>query len=129
MQALFACEAREQNPDTVIDYLFDNFGKHITDRSFGAKLFEGIWKHLKEIQETISTFAPEWPIEKIDPVERVILYIGVYELRFCKDVPKAVVINEAIEIAKQFADENSGKFVNGVLNSVSEEYRKDEKKS
>jgi len=129
MQALFACEAREQKPEKVMDYLFVTFGKHITDRSFGANLFSDIWKHLSKIQKTISTFAPEWPIEKIDPVERVILYIGVCELLFCKDVPKAVVINEAIEIAKEFADENSGKFVNGVLNSVSQEYRKGEKKS
>lgn len=129
MQSLFAQEAREQDSKLVFEYILKEFGPKIQDDSFAKELFFGILETIDEIQDAIVRFAPEWPIDKIDPVERAILYIGVYELLKCPDTPKAVVINEAIEIAKEYADQNSGKFVNGVLNSVAQEVgAKDEKK-
>lgn len=124
MQSLFAYEARSTDPDQILDYVMGEFGPKIQDPSFAQQIFHGVLENLDEIKDVIVKFAPEWPVEKIDPVERAILYIGIYELLKCEDVPKAVVINEAIEIAKEFSDENSGKFVNGVLNSVAEHYRK-----
>ena len=76
-------------------------------------------KNQKPIEKYIRKHAPEWPLEKMNPVERVILTLGVCELIDPeKDVPMNVAINESIELAKTYGDENSGKFVNGVLNSV-----------
>src|SRR5262249_34999448 len=64
------------------------------------------------------TYAPEWPINQITIVDRNILRIGVFELKFTNDIPPKVAINEAIELAKSFGGESSGRFVNGVLGAV-----------
>ena len=72
-----------------------------------------------QIEKLIKKHAPEWPIEKMNPVERVILTLGICELLYPeKDVPVNVAINESIELAKTYGDESSSKFINGVLNSV-----------
>ncbi|MDP3794242.1 MAG: transcription antitermination factor NusB, partial [Candidatus Uhrbacteria bacterium] len=67
---------------------------------------------------SIRRFAPDWPLEKITTVDRNVLRIGTYELLFNFDIPSKVAINEAIELAKTFGGESSGKFVNGVLGAV-----------
>ena len=76
----------------------------------------------KKIYEIIQKNAPEWPIDKVAPVDRAILEIGVYEIVFSDDIPPVVAINEAIEIAKVYGDTNSPKFINGVLSTVMTEY-------
>jgi len=85
---------------------------------FLEQLLHGVIQHIHTIQEVIRQYAPEWPLEKINPVDRSILYLGVYEILFDPDVPDIVAIDEAIETAKKYGNENSGKFVNGVLNTV-----------
>lgn len=124
MQALFECEAHPRDMKKIFDYRMGESGKKITDREFAEKLFFGVIEYMNEIKKIITVYAPEWPIEKIDPVERAILYVGVYELVYTDDAPAAVVINEAIEVAKTFADEHSNKFINGVLNSVAKNEKK-----
>ena len=73
----------------------------------------------QQIDKLIKKHAPEWPLDKMNTVERVILTLGICELLYPeKDVPVNVAINESIELAKAYGDDNSGKFINGVLNSV-----------
>jgi N utilization substance protein B len=86
--------------------------------AFLEDLLHGIVKHITTIQDVIRQYAPEWPLEKINPIDRSILYLGVYEILFDPDVPDIVAIDEAIETAKKYGNENSSKFVNGVLNTV-----------
>jgi N utilization substance protein B len=71
-----------------------------------------------EIDGIITKYAPEWPIEQITVVDRNILRIGIYELKWVTNIPSKVAINEAIELAKTFGGESSGRFVNGVLGAV-----------
>ncbi|KKR89846.1 MAG: N utilization substance protein B-like protein [Candidatus Uhrbacteria bacterium GW2011_GWE2_41_1153] len=71
-----------------------------------------------KIDETLVTFAPEWPIDEMTNTDRNILRLGVYELKFDEKIPAKVAINEAIELGKAFGGEASGKFVNGVLGAV-----------
>jgi len=87
---------------------------------YPAKLITDIHKKLKTIDSIIEKAAPEWPIDKISVVDRNVLRIGLYELLFVdkSEVPAKVAINEAIELAKTFGGDNSGKFVNGVLGAV-----------
>jgi len=118
MQSLFEYEAHPRDVEAIFFDRYQDLGKKIGDDSFAYHMFKGVLANLKQIKIVINQYAPEWPIDKIDPVERVILYIGVYELIFVDDAPKAVVINEGIELAKTYADENSNKFINGVLNAV-----------
>ncbi len=99
------------------------FAPGLDDDAFVSNLIEDVLKKQKVIDEIIEKAAPDWPIEKISVVDRNILRIGLTELLFGDraQVPPKVAINEAIELAKTFGGENSGKFVNGVLGAVYKE--------
>jgi len=90
------------------------------DVDFIYNLAEGILKHRAQIDEIIEKAAPEWPLEQINIIDRNVLRIGLHELLFGdrKEVPPKVAINEAIELAKNYGGESSGKFINGVLGTV-----------
>lgn len=117
------------NKEKVLDieetakYAIDNFGAGIDNTDFIKNLVQGIMSKKEELDEIIQKAAPEWPIDQIAVIDRNILRIGLYELLFedRKEVPPKVAINEAIELAKSFGGEASGKFVNGVLGTVYKE--------
>lgn len=88
------------------------------DMEFTRKLVAGVIENLKALNDAIRKFAPDWPLEQITNVDRNVLRMGIYELKYDKDIPPKVAINEAIELAKTFGGESSGKFVNGVLGSI-----------
>ena len=90
------------------------------DADFIKNLVNGVKKNQDEIDKLISMSAPEWPLDQISLIDKTILSISIYELKFAKDVPPKVSINEAVELAKQFGSDNSSKFINGVLGSVYE---------
>jgi N utilization substance protein B len=119
MQSFFEYEARAGDLKAILDYNLAEYGEKITERSFAESLAAKIEKNYAWIRELIMRHAPEWPVDRMDPVERAILFVGICELIDPeKDVPINVAINEAIELAKTYGDENSGKFINGVLNAV-----------
>lgn len=107
----------------VLDRNIEEFAPNKTDRPFMEKLLEGILGKQTELDLVIEKAAPEWPIDRISPVDRNILRLGLFELLFAdrKEVPAKVAINESIELAKQFGGENSSRFVNGVLGAVYKE--------
>jgi transcription antitermination protein NusB len=109
--------------DEVLDRNITEFAPNKTDRPFMDTLLQGILGKQAELDLVIEKAAPEWPIDRISPVDRNILRLGLYELLFAdrKEVPAKVAINEAIELAKQFGGENSSRFVNGVLGAVYKE--------
>ncbi len=90
----------------------------VQEPSFIKRLVAGINKHQSELDALLQPIAPEWPIDQIARMDRVVLWIGAYELLYEKDTPPRVVINEAVELAKGFGGENSSKFVNGVLGTL-----------
>jgi len=121
MQALFEWDYKGKDMaqlDAIINYNFQAFAPQFNDHTFTEKIVKGVVSKLAEIDEYITKYAPEWPLEQITNVDRNILRIGIYELIFDPDVPSKVAINEAIEMAKTFGGESSGKFVNGVLGSI-----------
>lgn len=122
MQSLYEWDFFNKKGDVkyITERNLKEFGAGIKDEKFVRELVEGVIKNIAAIDEVIKNAAPDWPIEKIAPVERNILRIGLYELLFGdkKAVPPKVAINEAIELAKGFAGEAAGKFVNGVLGAV-----------
>ena len=106
------------NLHEVLDRNIARYQKTIEDPSFIKKLVEGVAKHEAELDGVLQPIAPEWPIDQIARIDRVVLRIGLYELMYAKDIPPKVVINEAVELAKSFGGDNSSKFVNGVLGTV-----------
>ncbi len=101
----------------------DEFGGDHADRPFMEQLLTGVIAKRPDIDLVIEKAAPEWPLERIAPIDRNILRLGLYELLFAdrSQVPAKVAINEAIELAKTFGGESSGRFVNGVLGAVYKE--------
>ena len=96
------------------------FGPGLEDKKFAHTLAQGVLDNLSQLDKIIEKAAPEWPIDQITIVDRNVLRLGLYELLHANrdEVPPKVAINEAIELAKNFSGESSGKFVNGVLGTV-----------
>lgn len=134
LQSLFEWDFRHQPADQlkpIIKYNIAEFAPGIEDTDFIFDLVFGVRGHLADIDALISQSAPDWPIEQITTVDRNVLRMGIYELKFAnaQDVPPKVAINEAIELAKTFGGASSGKFINGVLGTIYKkmgEPRKDE---
>jgi N utilization substance protein B len=93
-------------------------GAGMDEPEFVFALLDGIEANISTIDEHIVATAPEWPLEQITVVDRNILRIGIYELIIAKEIPPKVAINEAVELAKHFGGESSGKFINGVLGTL-----------
>lgn len=127
LQTLFEWDfnGRRKGDDTsaVLDRDAKEFAPGMGDFSFSRGLLSRILEKCGDLDTIIQKAAPDWPLEKISVIDRNILRIGLYELLFADkaEVPEKVAINEAIELAKTFGGENSGKFVNGVLGSVYKE--------
>lgn len=129
VQSLYEWDFYGKKPEKLEELTETNikeFGPGLKDESFVWKLINGVVSHLFDIDKVIEKAAPEWPVEQITIVDRNILRIGLYELLYEdeKEVPPKVAINEAIELAKTFGGENSGKFINGVLGTVFKEMEK-----
>jgi len=127
MQVLFELDFREGNSAKFIDETLERvvaeFAPGMEDMSYVKELADGVISHIDKIDAIVEKAAPDWPIEQIAAVDRNILRLGLYELIFSDraDVPAKVAINEAIELAKTFGGESSGRFVNGVLGTVYKE--------
>jgi N utilization substance protein B len=120
MQSLFTWDfnGKKDDIEDIIRINFSYFAPEFDDNGFVKTLIKGVIKNNEEIDKYIIKYATEWPLDQITIVDRNILRIGVYELVMLDDIPPKVAINEAIEIAKTFGGESSGKFVNGVLGAI-----------
>jgi N utilization substance protein B len=126
LQTLFEWDIRQCPPDVAKEALKRNMGEFAPaagDAPFMEELLKGVLERTSDLDLVISKAAPEWPLERIAPVDRNVLRLGLYELLFAdrEKVPAKVAINEAIELAKSYGGENSGRFVNGVLGAVYKE--------
>ena len=123
MQSLYEWDFRgrkvEELPE-IVDRNIKEFASGLEDTSFIQQLIDGVIKYTDQIDKIIEKAAPQWPLNQVAVVDRNVLRLGLYELLFGKreEVPPKVAINEAIELAKSFGGESSGKFVNGVLGTV-----------
>lgn len=124
LQTLYEQDFRREVDDKdfkLADVLARNISRYketIDDTAFIEKLVQGVDEHQTALDGIIAPVAPEWPIDQIARMDRIVLRIGVYELLYDDSVPPKVVINEAVELAKAFGGDNSSKFINGVLGTV-----------
>jgi N utilization substance protein B len=116
----FRCEAGDESFDLglVLKRNVARYESTVDDVFFVEELVNGIAQRVSELDDIIRPLAPEWPLEQIARMDRVVLRMGVYELYYQPDVPPKVVINEAVELAKAFGGDNSSKFINGVLGTA-----------
>ncbi len=124
LQTLYEQELRQDagdksfKLDEVLDRNIKRYQDVLSDVAFIKQLVAGINKHAAKLDAELQPVAPEWPIDQIARMDRLVLRIGLYELQNEADVPPKVVINEAVELAKAFGGDNSSRFVNGVLGTL-----------
>ena len=129
MQSLYEWDFSGKKPDIlekIVEKNIKEFGPGLQDKDFIWQLIKGVVSRISDIDKIIEKAAPEWPIDQITIIDRNVLRIGLYELLYGnkEEVPPKVAINEAIELAKSFGGESSGKFINGVLGTVFKEIEK-----
>ena len=124
LQTLYEQEFREGagdksfNLEVVLKRNVARYADPLDDKAFVSRIVHGVSKTASELDATLGPIAPEWPIDQIARIDRVILRMGLYELTYERDTPPKVVINEAVELAKAFGGESSSKFINGVLGTA-----------
>lgn len=119
LQILFQLDIKQEKPSAAILKRF--WAEYQTDdevKSFAEEIVKGTYKHLAEINAVICRSAKNWSLDRMAVVDRNVLRMAVYEVLYRMDIPTSVTINEAIEIAKKYGTDESGAFVNGILDSV-----------
>lgn len=125
LQILYQMEMSASDPKAVLALFWKGVEAPDDIRDFAVSLVEGIWRNRKEVDELIERHSTHWKLGRMAVVDRNILRLAVYELLYLHDVPKNVTLNEAIEIAKKYGTEDSGSFINGILDNIGKEVRKE----
>jgi N utilization substance protein B len=118
MQALYEIDAVDGDPAAALDAVAAEHQARPRARTFASDLVQGVLHHLETIDAVIGAAAPQWPLAQVAGVDKAVLRVAICELLFGRRVPPKVAINEAIDIAKTYGGEGSGRFVNGVLGHV-----------
>jgi N utilization substance protein B len=119
LQALYEIDSVGHTAETVPDRLLREQKLSEENSQFVHRLVEGVSQNRRDIDVSIERFAPAWPIQQTPVIDRNILRLAIFEILIDNEVPVKVAINEAVELAKKFGGDNSARFVNGVLSSVS----------
>jgi N utilization substance protein B len=118
LQALFEIDSVHHNPALVIERRLQDALLPEAGAEFARDLVDGVSEHQEQLDALVGRYAPEWPVDQIAIIDRNILRIAIYEILMRNDTPVKVAINEAVELAKEFGSDSSGRFVNGVLGSL-----------
>lgn len=114
---LYEAEVKERPPADVLASL------PVEPDPYAAELTAGVGEHRGEIDGLIRRFAKGWSLERMPSLDRAVLRLAIFELGWCADVPTGVVIDEAVDLAKQYSTDDSGRFVNGMLSRIAQELR------
>jgi N utilization substance protein B len=119
LQALYELDRSRHHPDNVVDRLVSEVGLSPENSAFVRELVSKVTENKAKLDEYIKRFATAWPLEQVSVIDKNILRLAIFEILFDNKVSVKVAINEAVELAKKFGSDNSPRFVNGVLGSVS----------
>ena len=118
MQALYQLDVQGPDLFQILDRFFTEADEDDLVRNLASDWTKGTWENLEQCDEPIIASTIKWQFTRLSPVDKSILRLAVYQLKFCPDIPPKVVINEAIELAKKFSTDKSPAFVNGVLDAI-----------
>lgn len=118
IKVLFHLEFSKDDPALAFDSICNHFGAAEDIKPFSKELVEGVHVHLDELDELLAKASQHWRLERIAKVDRSILRLALYELLYRDDIPPKVSINEAVDLGKKFGSEESGAFINGILDKI-----------
>jgi transcription antitermination protein NusB len=121
LRVLFELEGTQKDSDAVLDYHADDTGAAADVLAFARDLVTGVLSNLERVDDAVEAASSNWRLEEIGKVERAVLRLGAYELLLARETPVSVAIDEAVELAKAYAGEEAGGFVNGVLGRIAAE--------
>ena len=127
MQALYQLEVQGHDLLERLDEFFIENGSDDSIRKLASDWTKGTWENLAQCDELIAASTIKWRLSRLSSVDKSILRLAVYQLKFCPDIPPKVVINEAIELAKKFSTAQSSAFVNGVIDSILKKLKAEDK--
>jgi len=120
MQALFYMDIRKDASEETLEYFCDCFCPSKKSRPFFRKLVNGVLGKKGQIDALVERFSQNWNISRMSCVDRNVMRIAIYEMLYCDDIPPKVSINEAVDIGKKFGTQESGAFINGIMDSIRE---------
>ena len=126
MQALFFMDVNRNISDEMVKRFCVSFNPRHSERPFFLELVKGVISTLSQLDSVIERFSKNWRISRMSPVDKNIMRIAAYEILFCKDIPSKVSINEAVDIGKKFGTEESGAFINGIIDSIRIAYEQED---
>lgn len=123
LKVLFMVDMGANNPEQALQYVLNNAGEHNKklpeqERGFCTTLVNGVLANRDELSEMLTPFLINWQLERLAPVVRVIMLMALYEIIYLEDIPVAVTINEAVELSREYQDDESARFVNAVLDNI-----------
>lgn len=121
LKVLFARDLGKVEPYTMLEQLAEEENSGDNAKNFSRYLIEGVILNQEQLDRTIKEYAIEWDLDRMAAVDRNIMRLALYEMFYSPDVPKAVAVNEAVELAKLYGSEDSARFINGILGKVIKE--------
>ena len=118
LHVLYQLEMGQEDPRATLALTFQHFRPQVKSQEFCSRLVEGVWQHREQIDRLIEENSEHWKLARMAAVDRNILRIATFELIACPDIPFKVTLNEAVELAKKFGSEDSGAFINGILDKI-----------
>jgi N utilization substance protein B len=125
LQVLYQIDVSKIDVKEATHLFWSSFKAPEKAREFSSVLIEGAWSHREEIDRLINSCSENWSLERMAKVDKNILRMATYELLYCRDIPTKVILNEAIDLGKDYGSENSGSFINGILDALYPKLRKE----
>ncbi|MBN1381584.1 MAG: transcription antitermination factor NusB [Deltaproteobacteria bacterium] len=123
LQVLYQLDVLNIDVKEAVELFWLNFEATQEAREFSTLLIEGAWDNRSEIDKLISSCSENWSLGRMSRVDKNILRMAAYELLYCHDIPPKVTLNEAIDLGKTYGSENSGAFINGILDAIYEKIK------
>ncbi len=121
LQVLYQLDITKQEGQRAITQWEANFSSHEGTDEFAERIVLGVLDHAQEIDQLIERFSENWRLNRMTLVDRNILRMAIFELLYCSEIPPKVTLNEAIDLGKRYGSEDSGSFINGILDRIQKE--------
>jgi N utilization substance protein B len=118
LQVLYQWSLTRQNGQEGLAHFREHFLLKKENDPFLEEIVRGVLRHCQEIDELIEQYSENWRLDRIAPIDHTILRIAIFELLYCKEIPPKAALNEAVDLGKEYGSENSGRFINGILDRI-----------
>jgi N utilization substance protein B len=126
LQILYQIEVNPGDSAKALARVWDTVAASAATKEFVTRIVTGVGEHREAIDRLLAGHSEHWRLDRMDRVDKGILRMGVFELMYCDDIPPKVAINEAVDLGKKFGAEESGAFINGILDTISRTHKKEE---